>query len=95
MNDYALLALTLVAPAVLYLLGALRVLPESRRIAVFRGGALHRVAGPGLAFTVPFLERAVVVDLARRVPGWQSLSEAQVAERVRALVSQEKATSPS
>jgi len=40
-----------------------RVLQEYERLVVFRLGRLLGVQGPGICFLVPFLDRAVRVDL--------------------------------
>jgi regulator of protease activity HflC (stomatin/prohibitin superfamily) len=42
---------------------AIRIVPEYRRIVVFRLGRLVGSRGPGLVFIIPFLDRAQMVDL--------------------------------
>ncbi len=56
------LALTLILALVL-LTGALRIVPEYQRLALFRLGRFIRVAGPGLVVLVPFVDLGVRVDL--------------------------------
>ena len=41
----------------------IRIIPEYRRLVVFRLGRLIGVKGPGIAFLVPFIDRGVSVDL--------------------------------
>jgi regulator of protease activity HflC (stomatin/prohibitin superfamily) len=45
------------------LLSTVRVAAEYQRAVVFRIGKYHRTAGPGLYFTIPFLEWRVITDL--------------------------------
>lgn len=47
----------------LTLVGSLRVVPEHSRLVVSRLGRVRRVAGPGLVFRVPGLERLTAVSL--------------------------------
>ncbi|MEZ0345166.1 MAG: SPFH domain-containing protein [Infirmifilum sp.] len=42
---------------------SIRILPEYQRIVVLRLGRVVRVAGPGLVFLIPFIDRGIVVDL--------------------------------
>jgi len=43
--------------------GILREVKEYERLAIFRMGHFHRIAGPGWVFVIPFFERAVLLDL--------------------------------
>jgi regulator of protease activity HflC (stomatin/prohibitin superfamily) len=60
--DIALIFLLLVIAAVLLAM-AVRVVPEYRRMVVFRMGRCVGAKGPGIIFLIPFLDRAVMVDL--------------------------------
>ncbi len=42
---------------------SIKIVPEYRRLVVFRLGRLIGVKGPGIAFLVPFIDRGVFVDL--------------------------------
>ena len=60
--DIALIIL-LVLIALVVLAMAVRIVPEYRRLVVFRMGRCVGAKGPGIIFLIPFLDRAVVVDL--------------------------------
>ncbi|TEU08447.1 MAG: hypothetical protein E3J25_12015, partial [Anaerolineales bacterium] len=42
---------------------AVRVVPEYRRLVIFRLGRSLGPRGPGLIFLIPFVDRGVAVDL--------------------------------
>ena len=60
--DIALIVLLLLI-AVVLLAMAVRIVPEYRRMVVFRMGRCVGAKGPGIIFLIPFLDRAVPVDL--------------------------------
>jgi regulator of protease activity HflC (stomatin/prohibitin superfamily) len=45
---------------------AIRIVPEYRRLVVFRLGRVLGAKGPGLVLLIPFVDRGVVVDLRER-----------------------------
>jgi len=49
--------------AVIVLAMAVRIVPEFRRLVVFRLGRCVGPRGPGLVFLIPFVDRGVMVDL--------------------------------
>jgi len=49
--------------AVIVLAMAVRIVPEYRRLVIFRLGRCVGPRGPGLVFLIPFVDRGVVVDL--------------------------------
>jgi regulator of protease activity HflC (stomatin/prohibitin superfamily) len=49
--------------AVIVLTMAVRIVPEFRRLVVFRMGRCVGPRGPGLIFLIPFVDRGVMVDL--------------------------------
>src|SRR3990172_10374618 len=53
--------------AVTLLLKAVRIVPEYRRLVVFRLGRAIGEKGPGLVLLIPFVDRAVRVDLREQV----------------------------
>ena len=53
--------------ALAFLASAIRVVPEYRRLVVFRLGRCVGARGPGLVLLVPVLDRAVTVDLREQV----------------------------
>ncbi len=67
----------------LFLIMGLRVVPENRRVAVTRLGRYSGMRGPGLVFTLPFVDRCTVVRLDTEIPGWQSMSPERLNETVR------------
>jgi len=55
------IALILVGIYVLYL--GIKVVPEYRRLVVFRLGKFYATRGPGIVFLIPIVDKAVWVDL--------------------------------
>src|SRR3990172_5832807 len=57
---------------------AIRIVPEFRRLVVFRLGRSQGQRGPGLVFLIPFVESAISVDLreqVREVPHQTSITK--------------------
>jgi len=48
---------------VMFLFGAIKIVPEYQRLVVFRLGRLLATKGPGLVVLIPFVDRGVKVDL--------------------------------
>ena len=68
---------------------AIRIVPEYRRLVVFRLGRLVGSRGPGIVFIMPFLDRAVTVDLrilTLDVPVQEVITKDNVAIKVNAVV---------
>jgi regulator of protease activity HflC (stomatin/prohibitin superfamily) len=63
MSGIAIFLIILLVIAVIFLFTALKVAREYERGVVFRLGRLIGVKGPGLFLLVPFIDRAVKVDL--------------------------------
>jgi regulator of protease activity HflC (stomatin/prohibitin superfamily) len=61
-----LIAAPLLLLAVVLLVMAIRIAPEYQRLVVFRLGRLLGERGPGLVLLIPFIDRAVRVDLRER-----------------------------
>ncbi len=53
----------LVLAAIVVLASAVRIVPEYRRIVIFRMGRSKGSVGPGIIFLIPFVDRGVMVDL--------------------------------
>jgi regulator of protease activity HflC (stomatin/prohibitin superfamily) len=53
--------------ALAFIASAIRVVPEYRRLVVFRLGRCVGAKGPGLVLLIPVLDRAVAVDLREQV----------------------------
>src|SRR5512139_2964263 len=61
-----------------FLASAIRVVPEYQRLVVFRLGRCVGARGPGLVILIPFIDRAVKVDLreqVREVPHQTSITK--------------------
>ena len=68
---------------------AIKVVPEYRRIVLFRLGRLVGSRGPGIVFIVPFIDRSVTVDLrilTLDVPVQEVITKDNVAIKVNAVV---------
>ena len=68
---------------------AIKIVPEYRRIVLFRLGRLVGSRGPGIVFTIPFLDRATTVDLrilTLDVPVQEVITKDNVAIKVNAVV---------
>lgn len=66
-----------------------RVVPEYRRLVLFRLGHLAGDRGPGLVFVIPFIDRTVTVDLrilTLDVPVQEVITRDNVAIKVNAVV---------
>jgi regulator of protease activity HflC (stomatin/prohibitin superfamily) len=63
---------------VIFLAAAIKIVPEYRRIVVFRLGRCIGAKGPGLILLIPFVDRPVTVDLreqVREIPAQQSITQ--------------------
>ena len=68
---------------------AVRVVPEYRRLVLFRLGRLVGSRGPGIVFIMPFIDKAVTVDLrilTLDVPVQEVITKDNVAIKVNAVV---------
>lgn len=68
---------------------AIKVVPEYRRLVLFRLGRLVGSRGPGIVFIVPFIDRSVTVDLrilTLDVPVQEVITKDNVAIKVNAVV---------
>jgi regulator of protease activity HflC (stomatin/prohibitin superfamily) len=63
---------------VVFFAAAIKIVPEYRRIVVFRLGRCIGAKGPGLVLLIPFVDRPVTVDLreqVREIPAQQSITQ--------------------
>lgn len=67
---------------------------EGQRLAVLRFGKLEKVAGPGLTFTIPFLDQGIVVTLEDHLPNRQNLNEKQIIHEVAKVVKTTSGSKP-
>lgn len=63
----------------------LRIRPDER-YAIFRLGRYVKIAGPGLAIIVPFIDATRRINLPKHIPHWQSLSEQELRKAAQKLV---------
>jgi regulator of protease activity HflC (stomatin/prohibitin superfamily) len=59
-----------------------RVVGERERLAVLRLGRFIGIRGPGLVWILPFVDKAIRVNLEREVSDWRSLSTEQLAKEI-------------
>ena len=52
---------------IVFLAAAIKIVPEYRRVVVFRLGRCIGPKGPGLVLLIPFVDRPVMVDLREQV----------------------------
>jgi len=63
---------------VIFFAAAIKIVPEYRRVVVFRLGRCIGAKGPGLVLLIPFVDRPVTVDLreqVREIPAQQSITQ--------------------
>jgi regulator of protease activity HflC (stomatin/prohibitin superfamily) len=73
----------------LFVLQAIKVVPEYERGVIFRLGRLVGARGPGLVFIIPVVERMVKIDLrtvTMEVPAQEAITRDNVTVRVNAVV---------
>ncbi len=74
---YCLLGALLVI-VVVFLAASIKIVPEYRRVVVFRLGRCIGPKGPGLVLLIPFVDRPVTVDLreqVREIPAQTSITQ--------------------
>jgi len=66
-SAFCLIGFVLVV-AVIFLANAIRIVPEYQRLVVFRlGRVMPQPKGPGIVLLIPFIDRAVKVDLREQI----------------------------
>ncbi|HET6420850.1 MAG TPA: SPFH domain-containing protein [Geobacteraceae bacterium] len=71
---------------VIVLAKSLKVVSEQERLVHYRLGRLYRIAGPGILFLLPFMDKGIRVNLTEAVPGWQGLSQSELEQKIREYV---------
>jgi regulator of protease activity HflC (stomatin/prohibitin superfamily) len=61
---------------------SVRVVPERERLAVLRLGRFIGMRGPGVVMVLPFVDKAIRINLDRDLPDWRSLSAEQLAREI-------------
>jgi regulator of protease activity HflC (stomatin/prohibitin superfamily) len=81
--------IVVIALLLLLISTAVKIIPEYVRAVVFRLGRLSKVKGPGLIWLIPFVDRAVRVDLrvvTMDVPAQEAITRDNVTVKVNAVV---------
>lgn len=66
---------------------AVVIIPQNRRGGVVRLGRYFKTLGPGFNIAIPFIDLVTKVDLDASIPGWQGLTEGELAAAVEHFVS--------
>jgi len=69
---------------ILIICGA-RVLRENERAVIFRLGLPVQTRGPGIIYVIPLIERMIRVNLDKQLPGWRSMLNEDLNQRVQKL----------
>ena len=83
MNPLLILAVLFV---VIMLAKAIVRIPENHRGAVERLGRYEKALTPGVHFIIPTFDVDKMIDLDAAIRGWQGMSEAQLAQAIKDLV---------
>jgi len=65
---------------------SVRIVREDQRMVVLRIGRFFKVAGPGLVWLIPVIDRGIKVNLTRDFPGWQALPQIELDEKIKASI---------
>ena len=81
--NYGLIAYLIVfAIMVIPFMLAFKQVPDHQRLIVERMGRYLRVCGPGKHYIMPFIDRAIVIDLETELPGWQGMTEREIVAKI-------------
>ena len=76
--------------ALVIILGIVLLANAVKRLFVFRLGRPYRLAGPGIIWLIPAIDKGIRVDLKLAAPNWRILSESKVFDLVLEYLSNEK-----
>ena len=79
---------------IVILAASIKVVNEYERIAVFRLGRFVNIVGPGLVLLIPGVDKGVKVNVKEKIPGWQTLSQKELEERIKQYVLYESRINP-
>jgi regulator of protease activity HflC (stomatin/prohibitin superfamily) len=79
---------------IVILAASLKVVKEYERMAVFRLGRFVNIVGPGLVLLIPGVDKGVKVNVKEKIPGWQTLSQKDLEERIKQYVLYESRINP-
>ncbi len=63
---------------------SLRIVKDHERMIVLRLGRFLKIAGPGLVWLIPVIDKGTKINLERDLPGWQVLSKIELEEKIKA-----------
>ena len=66
---------------------SLKIAREDERIVVSRLGRFLKIAGPGLVWIIPIIDKSMKINLTKSFPGWQVLSPIELEEKIKASIS--------
>ncbi|GEM_PF-5644340 len=75
---------------IVLLANAVKRTQDTERLFVFRLGRPYRLAGPGIIWLIPAIDKGIRVDLKLAAPNWRILSESKVFDLVLEYLSNEK-----
>lgn len=84
----------LIIVTIILIVASVKTVGEGERLVVFRLGRFFNILGPGLVLIIPVVDKGVRVNLSEKIPGWQALSKAELREKIKAIVDQERQASP-
>jgi len=65
---------------------SIRIVREDQRLVVLRLGRFLKIAGPGLVWLIPVIDKGTKVNLTRDFPGWQALPKTELDEKIKASI---------
>jgi len=80
--DSAWLPALILLILIVVLMVSVRFAPEFTRFAVYRGGRLSKIMGPGLFLIIPIVDRLVRFKVDETKPDWASMSFDQARQYV-------------
>jgi regulator of protease activity HflC (stomatin/prohibitin superfamily) len=63
LSPYWIVPVVVIVLAIIFLVNAVKIVREYQRLVIFRLGRVRDTKGPGLVLLIPFIDRAVMVDL--------------------------------
>jgi len=80
--------ISLVALILILAASGLRRTSDDQRLLVLRLGAVNRLAGPGITYVVPVLEKVLRLNLKEVAPDWHALTREELFQRAVGYISQ-------
>ena len=70
---------------VVLLAKSVKILREDQRGVIFRFGGILRIAGPGIIFILPFVDKFQKIDLNEFLPEWRTLPGEVLEEKMKSM----------